>query len=76
MSSRRQIIAEGVELELDEPIVKTTDMAILISVGGVEHWLPRSQVHADNETDAELIEEGDHDNILVRTWWAEKVGLE
>ncbi len=66
---------EGVEIDLDEPVRKTTEMAILVKADGGEHWLPRSQVHPESSVQGEDIEEGEEGPITVTTWWATKEGL-
>ncbi len=70
-----KVADEGVELDLDEPVRKTTAMAVLIKADGDEHWLPRSQVHKDSSVAGEDIEEGEEGPIIVTTWWAEKTGF-
>ena len=71
----RQEDDEGVEIDLDGPVKKTTGMAVLITVDKRDIWLPRSQVHDENTTPADEIEEGEEGPVLVTTWWAEKEGF-
>ncbi len=66
---------DGVEIDLDDPVRKTTPLAILIKANGEEFWLPRSQVHEENSVQGEDIEEGEEGPIIVTTWWAEKEGF-
>ena len=60
-----------VHLDVDE-VLRETDKAFLISLGGEEFWVPKSQI-----ADAGGYEEGDVDCVMsVTKWFADKQGIE
>ena len=57
----------------DCEIVKATDLAVLVRIGGeVEKWIPQSQISDDSE----VWREGDTGDLVIKAWWAEKEGLD
>lgn len=57
-------------LDIDT-VVKTTDRAVLVEVGGEEYWIPRSVIEDGDELD-----EGDNGEIEVADWFLRKEGLD
>jgi len=55
----------GVECE------KETDRALLVTIKGQEHWIPKSHVHDDSE----VFSEGDHGKLIISEWIATQKGL-
>lgn len=54
-------------------VVRATEKAILVSIGGeVEKWVPQSCV----DDDSEVWKEGDAGALVVKAWFAEKEGLD
>jgi len=65
-------MSETVRIE-DCEIIKATDKAVLVRIGGeVEKWIPQSQI----DDDSEVWKEGDKGDLVIKAWFAEKEGLE
>ncbi len=60
-----------VELDLDEPVKRETDKALLVVVEGEEVWIPKGQIHDDSE----VYRQGDTGMLIVSLWIAEQKGL-
>lgn len=58
-------------VEIDEPVKRATDDAILITVEGENIWIPQSQIHDDSE----VWKEGDTGELVIPMWLAEKKNL-
>lgn len=54
----------------DVEVIRETDLAILVSDGDVEDWIPKSVIHEGSEV-WELGQQGD---LVVMEWFAEKQG--
>jgi hypothetical protein len=53
--------------------IKETGLAILVLIGGeVEKWIPQSVVSEDSE----VWSEGDVGDLVIKSWFAKKEGLE
>ena len=53
--------------------IRATDKAILVRIADEEeHWIPQSQIHDDSE----VWKDGDKGALVIKTWWAEKEGLD
>lgn len=55
-------MSEMIDLDIDD-ILAETDKAWLVSIGGDEHWLPKSMCEIYN------------DQVTMPEWLAEKKGL-
>jgi hypothetical protein len=57
----------------DDVLIKAeTDKACLcLFDDGVEHWIPKSQIHADSE----VWQDGDEGVLVLTRWIAEQKGL-
>lgn len=61
--------ARFAQTTINAEITKATDKAVLISVDGEDHWVPRSVC-----LDGDALAVGD-DDLIVADWWLEKEGL-
>lgn len=50
----------------DIEVINETDKAILVNIDGEEHWIPKSQIHADSE----VFEMGTSGTLIVSEWIA------
>ncbi len=50
-----------------------TDAAICVEIDGDDVWIPRSVIEDGPDTDT--LKRGDHVDVEVRSWWADKEGL-
>ena len=63
------------QVEFEDVLLKhATDKALLCVIDGVEHWFPKSQVHADSElfSDKQVGETG---KLVVTEWIAKQKNL-
>lgn len=60
-----------VELEVETPVQRASDKAILVSIEGEEVWIPQSQIHDDSE----VYGKGHTGTLIVSRWIAEQKGL-
>lgn len=60
----------GETIEIDVDILRETEAALLVSDGGRQVWLPKSQI--ENPDD---LSPGDSGEIIVPVWLAEEKGL-
>ncbi len=63
--------SECVEFEIDEPVKRETDKALLVVVEGEEVWIPKGQIHDDSE----VYRQGDTGTLIVSLWIAEQKGF-
>lgn len=54
---------------IDAEITRATGKAVLVTIDGDEHWIPRSVC-----LDGDALDVGDAD-LIVADWWLEKEGL-
>lgn len=54
---------------VEAEVTRTTDAAVLVTIDGDEHWVPRSVCLSGED-----IQEGDTD-LIVANWWLQKEGL-
>lgn len=54
---------------VEADVTRTTDAAVLVTIDGEEHWVPRSVCLGGED-----IAEGDTD-LIVADWWLIKEGL-
>lgn len=64
------VFREKVRLD-DVNVIRATEKAILVEVGGEEMWVPQSQI----DDDSEVWEERQEGTLIVSEWWAERKGL-
>lgn len=64
------VFREKVRLD-DANVIRATEKAILVEVGGEEMWVPQSQI----DDDSEVWEERQEGTLIVSEWWAERKGL-
>lgn len=50
---------------------RETAKALLVVIDGSEHWIPKSQIHADSE----VYEDGHRGKLVITAWLAEQKGL-
>jgi hypothetical protein len=60
----------GIEFE-DVLTLHETEKAVLCNIGGLDYWVPKSQILADSEVQGL----GDQGILIVVAWWAIKTGL-
>lgn len=63
---------ETIEIELDGPVTKSTEKAILINYEGETFWIPRKLIPSDSD----VKDEGDEGTPTIPRWFAEKEGIE
>ena len=59
-----------VEFE-DSECIQETDAALLVSIDGEEHWIPKSQITDDSE----VWKQGDVGTLVITEWIAQEKGL-
>lgn len=52
--------------------IKETDKALLVEIDGDEQWIPKTAVHEDSE----VYQEGDEGDLVLKGWFAQKIGVE
>lgn len=62
-------MARFAQTTIHAEITRTTDKAVLVTMDGENHWIPRSVC-----LDGDALEVGD-DDLIVADWWLEKEGL-
>ncbi len=60
-----------VQFEIEEPVRRETEKALLVRVEVEEVWIPKGQIHDDSE----VYREGDTGTLIVSLWIAEQKGL-
>lgn len=61
--------------KVDCSFVCVTGKAVLIDIGGDEHWVPRSCVHGADETRLDTLSYGDEVELRIFQWLCELDGL-
>jgi hypothetical protein len=55
----------------DVQVLSESPRALLVYLGGKEHWIPKSQIHDDSE----VYERGQHGAMIITKWIAKERGL-
>lgn len=63
--------SESTESFKDVVCKRQTPKAILVVIKGAEHWIPQSQI----DDDSEVYKDGDTGTLIIKSWFAEKLGL-
>ena len=53
-------------------VIAVTDAAILVDIGGDEHWFPKSQLYED----CDLEFKNDSGDVIIAQWLADSCDLE
>lgn len=61
-------MARFAQTTINTEITRTTDKAVLVTIDGEDHWIPRRVC-----LDGDALETGD-DDLIVADWWLEKEG--
>lgn len=54
-------------------VITATEKALLVDIEGEEKWIPKSVIHDDSEVFDD--DENSTGMLVIKEWWAEKVGL-
>lgn len=63
---------DTIEIEVDVPVTKSTEKAIMINYEGETFWIPRVLIQSDSE----VKDEGDKGTLIIPQWFADKEGIE
>lgn len=64
------MVSEPVSFD-DVVVKKETEAALLVTIDGEDHWVPKSQVHDDSE----VWKMGDEGLLVISRWIAEQKSL-
>jgi hypothetical protein len=65
-------LSEDTEAFDDVDTRADTEMAVLCLIDGDEHWIPRSVIVG---SESEVNEVGDKGTLVIKSWFARKLGL-